>query len=129
MSKLLFGFVILLLAIWVGYLVHQDSGYVLIAYHKWSLETSLWVAIVAVILAFFLLYFILRLISHTASVCSRIQQHRQTRQDRKAKKLTDVGLCELAEGNWKKAETILTKAAKNSAAPLINYLAAARAAQ
>ncbi|MDZ7735123.1 MAG: heme biosynthesis HemY N-terminal domain-containing protein [Gammaproteobacteria bacterium] len=39
------------------------------------------------------------------------------------------GLLALIEGDWKRAEKLLQKGAGNSRAPLINYLAAARAAQ
>ena len=48
--------------------------------------------------------------------------------ERKAQILTELGLCQLAEGEWRKAEDKLVKAAKISKKPLISYLSAATAA-
>ncbi len=129
MKRLVWIFIVLFIAIGLGFLVHQDSGYVLIAYNNWTLETSIWIAITAVILFFFALYFILRLLGHTRLLGSRFQKWGDSRKQDKARRLTNIGLCALAEGKWKKAEDNLIKSAPNASTPLINYLAAARAAQ
>ncbi len=129
MKKLLIGFILLLIAIGVGYLITKDSGYVLISYGTWSLETSLWVASVAFVVLFILFYFIVRLCKHTASIGSKFQNWGKSRQYEKAKRLTTDGLCQLAEGQWESAENTLVKAAQISDTPLIHYLSAARAAQ
>ncbi len=129
MKKLIFGFIVLLVAIWLGYLIHEDAGYLLITYGHWSIETSLWVAIISLILAFLIIYFIIRLIKNTMALSERFRHWGKERNNKKVKKLTDIGLCELAEGDWQDAEHNLIKAAKINSRPLINYLAAARAAQ
>lgn len=129
MRRLIFGFIILLLAIWIGFLIHKDSGYVLVAYEGWTIETSLWVALVCLILFFLILYFLLRLIRNTRLLGSKFQRWGYSRKQNKSRKLTNLGLCEVAEGHWEKAETLLIKSAKDSNTPLINYLVAARAAQ
>jgi HemY protein len=51
------------------------------------------------------------------------------RHQRLSEKYLSRGLMALVEGDWNKAEVSLTKGAPHSQAPLVNYLAAARAAQ
>src|SRR3990167_751160 len=129
MKRLFIALIILLIAIGIGYLIHQDTGYVLVAYHGWTLETSLWVAILIVIVVYLILYVLMRLYRHARTFHHKIRLHRHKRRDKKGRDYTNKGLIELAEGNWKKAESLLTKSAKHTDRnKLINYLAAARAA-
>jgi HemY protein len=128
MKYLLFGFVLLLLSIWLGLEISRGAGYVLIAYRHWSVETSLWVAIICLIALFVVMYFIFRTLGRTTRIAKKIRQWRRMRHYRQSRHLTNVGLCELAEGNWQRAEHTLLKAAKMTKSPLNNYLAAAQAA-
>lgn len=129
MKKLFFIFLILLFAIWIGFLISEDSGYVLISYSNWSVETSIWIMLILLVLIFTLTYFIIRAFKHTSRLNAHFQKWGKQRRGQKVRKLTHYGLCELAEGNWARAETLLNKAAKSSSTPLINYLSCAKAAQ
>ena len=129
MRYLIFGFILLLLAIGLGLEMAQDTGYVLFVYNHWSVETSLWVAVVSCLVLFIVLYIIFRVLGQTFRISKKIRRWKKMRRYRHAKQLTDIGLCELAEGNWHVAEHTLIKASKMTKRPLINYLAAARAAQ
>ncbi|MDF1653990.1 MAG: heme biosynthesis HemY N-terminal domain-containing protein [Coxiellaceae bacterium] len=129
MKALIITLIILGIGIWLGILMHHDSGYVLIAYNHWSLETSIWVAIVTVLITVVVLYLLVKLINGLLNLSGRYRRWCGNYRTSKSQRLTQSGLCLLAEGNWKKAEDALTKAAVNQPAPLINYLASARAAQ
>ena len=129
MKYLIFGFILLLLAIWLGLEISRGPGYVLVAYRHWSVETSLWVAVVLLIMTFLVLYFIFRTLGRTARISKNLKQWKKMRRYRKARQLTTVGLCELAEGDWEQAERTLLKSAPLVNHPLINYLSAAKAAQ
>jgi len=129
MRYLIFGFILLLLAVWLGLEMSRGPGYVLIAYRHWSIETSLWVALVLLIISFAILYFIFRTIGRTTRISKNIRRWKRMRRRRKSRQLTNIGLCQLAEGDWHPAEQTLTKAAQLAKSPLINYLGAARAAQ
>lgn len=129
MMRLLLYFLILLASVWLGLQIHQDPGYVLINYRHWSLETTLWFAILAIVVLFFLLYLLLRLLRGTTNISGRLRNWTDRRRYRKANQQTNRGLCELAEGEWKAAEKNLIGGARHSEIPLINYLAAAGAAQ
>lgn len=128
MRKLLIGLLVLLVAGWIGYLVSQDPGYVLISYGTWSIETSFWVAIVALLLAYLLLYVLFRIFRLSALIPERFRRWGSRRKGEKGRKQTSIGLCELAEGHFAKAEKILSKAAVHHELPIVNYLAAAKAA-
>lgn len=129
MIRLLIAFVVLLGAIILGVQLNKDPGYVLIAMNHWTVETTLWVLILGVILAFLLLYLVLRLahkISHTPRAISRWHAKRLAQ---KAQAITRKGLIEYSEGYWNKAKNHLIQALPNTDTPLLNYLTAARAAQ
>ena len=128
MRKLLIAFIVILLAIWIGFLIHKDSGYVMIAYSGYTLETSLWFSIICLVVLFCLIYMLLRFTKNTRRLGGKYQKWDKQRKSDKARDLTNKGLCELAEGNWQEAQNNLTKAAKHHPNPLINHLAAARAA-
>ena len=129
MRKVLFIFVILLVAIGLGFLIHLDSGYLLFSYHGWTLETSIWIGLLGLIVSFLVLQMMMHFIYRTTHIGMRIKSWGATRSQKKGRKQTINGLCELAEGNWQKAESLLVKSAEIGSHPFINYLAAARAAQ
>lgn len=120
---------ILLAAVFLGYQMQEDPGYVHIVVNKMSIETSFWAALVVVILLFIGFYFLLRLIDRTAHLKGDVREWKDSRKMKKLQQLTSSGLYELAEGNWKTAEQSLVRAGDKGENQLINYLAAARAAQ
>lgn len=128
MKKLFVAIILILLAVWIGFLIDQDAGYVMLSYNGHIIETSLWVTVVAIIVLFCLFYFLIRLFKHTSSIGSSYKKWGNRRKADNARELTNQGLCDLAEGNWQAAQNKLTKAAKNHPDPLINHLASARAA-
>ncbi|MBI5448129.1 MAG: heme biosynthesis protein HemY [Gammaproteobacteria bacterium] len=120
---------VLLLFVWLGLQIQADPGYVLLAYHQWTVETPLWFAIASVVLAFILLHLFLRLLTKLSGMTTRWRLWAKQRRLRRAHERTSRGLIELAEGRWQTAEKNLLKAAQDTDMPLINYLSAARAAQ
>lgn len=128
--RLLFG-ALLALALGVGVilLAQQDPGYISLHYRGWLVETSLSVFLLVLLVGFVLFYIALRLLWRLwdlpASLLRLYRRYRRTR----AQKLSNTGLIALAEGNWRRAEKRLSRAAADSDTPLINYLGAARAAQ
>lgn len=129
MKRLIIYFLLLLASIWLGLKIHKDPGYVLINYQQWSLETTLWFAILALLVLFIIFYLLIRLWRGSSVISNRFNNWLEQRRNRKAIKLTNQGLCQLAEGDWKVAEKNLIRGADHSDTPLINYLAAASAAQ
>lgn len=109
--------------------MHASPGYVLITYQDWALETSLWIAVSAVLLSVVVLFKLTQLLSFLGHLPKRIQHWFLQRRRQNAQHLTTKGLRLLAEGHWREAEKTLLRSASEAESPLINYLAAANAAQ
>jgi HemY protein len=119
----------LLVAVLLTLWVKQDNGYVLIGYGQWTIEGSLALFALVAMALFLLLYITIRSLTHIWSMPERMASWRQKRRVLRAQQALTRGLVELAEGRWKVAERHLTRFATQSETPLLNYLAAARAAQ
>lgn len=121
-------FIVLLIAIWLGLWISEDSGYVLISYNHWSVQTSFWIGLAILLISFAVVYFVVRIIVRISNMPEKIQRWKRMRNYKKARVLTNIGLCQLAEGHWTNAEKTLLHAARLTKYPLIDYLGAARAA-
>jgi len=108
---------------------YNDSGYVLIGFSRWSLETSLVVFAVGQVVGFFILYVFFRLMGVLLRLPGKMKSRGKNIKFNRSQDALISGLVDSAEGNWEKAEKILIKHASNSGAPLLHYLTAARAAQ
>jgi len=104
-------------------------GYVLIGIGHWSLETTLAVFAVTLIIVFFILYFFFRSLGYLVRLPGRLKRRGSTVKFNRSQEALIAGLVDSAEGNWEKAENVLIKHASHSGAPLLHYLTAARAAQ
>ncbi len=122
------GFVIILimaLGALVGHYVLQDNGYVLINFRGYAIQMSV------PILAFVLLlaYLAVRVVVRVWRAPRQLGEYTSQRRVRKANERITRGFIEIGEGNFARGEKLLTRGVRNSETPLLNYLAAARAAQ
>ena len=120
MKKLLLGFLLLLIAIGLGYSIQQDPGYLLIYYHHWSLSTSLWAAIISLVIILGILYYIVKLTQHFLSIRSHLGHWSHSRKHKKALSDFDKGLCQILQSDWKNAASTFNKSFDHSPSPLIN---------
>jgi HemY protein len=112
---------------WLG--GFDNPGYVLIGIGEWSLETTLIVFVVSLIIGFFVFYFIFRSLGWLLRLPGKIKSRGQNVKFNRSQEALIAGLVDSAEGNFEKAEKILIKHASHSGAPLLHYLTAAKAAQ
>ncbi|WP_299019889.1 heme biosynthesis HemY N-terminal domain-containing protein [uncultured Photobacterium sp.] len=129
MIKLLLLVAALIAGIVAGPKLAGNQGYVLISVANQTLEMSLTTLLLLVIIllgAFFLLE---NIVKRLLSLSSTTRGWFSGRKARKARLQTSNGLVKVLEGDWKQAEKLVIKAAKHSDTPLLNYLAAAEAAQ
>jgi HemY protein len=103
----------------------QDNGYVLIHFRGTAIEMSVPILVLLLILAYLGIRFIVRLWHAPRQLGEMAAQRRM----RKAGERITRGYIEMGEGNFARGEKLLTKGVRNSETPLLNYLAAARAAQ
>ena len=120
--------VLFLLLVAVGAFVYIDAGYVMLSWENYTVETSLWMFLVLGAIALLAVYIALRALLVLFGSDRRFNEWRQRRRSLRARRQTTRGLLALAQGQWRRAERNLTSSAKDSDQPLINYLAAARAA-
>jgi HemY protein len=112
---------------WLG--GFDTPGYVIVGLSHWSMETSLVVFLVGLIIVFFIFYMFFRLLGWLFRLPGQIKKRGTHVKFNRSQEALIAGLVDSAEGNWEKAEKVLIKHASHSGAPLIHYLTAARAAQ
>lgn len=122
------GFAIILTlalgALAANYLL-ADNGYVLINFRGYLIEMSVPVLIFLLIVT----YMAVRLVVRVWRAPRQLGEATARRRRRKANERMTQGFIELGQGNYSRGEKLLTSGVRNSEAPLLNYLAAARAAQ
>lgn len=129
MIKLLILIIALTAGLAVGPDLAGNQGYAIISVADRTIEMSVTTLFVLIVISFgalFLLEFILRKLF---TLSSTTRGWFTSRRDRKARELTNTGLMKMLEGDWKQAEKLMIKGANHSDAPLLNFLAAAEAAQ
>ena len=130
MRTLSVGLLLLALTALIVYqLKGGDTGYALFSYGPWTVEGSLALFLLLDLIMFLLLYFLIRLTIRVWGMPVRLREWRKRQGARRARQALTRGLVELSEGNWKEAEKRLVQHAMRSETPLLNYLAAAKAAQ
>jgi HemY protein len=112
----------------VGTLMARDPGYVLITYAGMSFETSLWFALLALLVGYFLLRLIIGIWVRLVRSGTGVANWQQNRRARTAAARTVRGLLLVGEGDWVGARKALSTTVGDADTPLINYVAAARAA-
>ncbi len=122
-----FGLIVVIVAILSAIAAQAlltDPGYVAISIRGYMIEMSVPVLVGAIVLLIALLLLVRFIIITPRRLGEAAGRYRA---GRAGQKLTD-GMIQVAEGNLKKGEKLLARAASSSDAPLSNYLQAARAA-
>jgi HemY protein len=119
----------LLAAVVVAGLAHVSNGYALLAYGRTSVEMSLGTLLALVLVVFFGLYLLTTLAVSLWTYPRRLREALARKRELRARRATKQGLIDFAEGRWEDSEKNLLRHADDSEMPLINYIAAARAAQ
>jgi HemY protein len=129
--KLLVWLIIGLFAsVGIALLVKDDPGYVLLTVGQWTIETSVAVFVIILIVAFFVLYKLVRYLSGLMGVPKKVRQSNEQRRVRRSQRLLSLGNTQLIEGKWAAAEKTLERAGEAGAQTKeLGYLGAARAAQ
>ena len=119
----------LALAVIAGNLLSFDSGLMLFSYAGYSVQMSLSVFVILSLLTFISVYFLVRLLWGIWRLPKNVDRWSRHRRHRRAEKLLNSGVLAELEGDWKQAENAYKRSATYSSKPMVNYLAAARAAQ
>ena len=126
------GVVALIALVFGVTLVHffyEDNGYVMLRWGGWAFESSLAGFILLSILTLLILFIVLRLARRIVRFPRDMRGFMRRRRRRRARRYLTRGLINIAEGRWRDGERMLVRGVDGTDTPLINYLAAARAAQ
>ena len=129
MKKLILILLTLAAAFGLALWAKQDPGYVLIDVQGTTIESSLVFAIIVLVLGVLVIHAGLRFYVNVKSVGKGYRVWRSRRTSDKANESLVKGLLELSEGKWSEAEKDVLRYADKDQPSLLNYLAAARAAQ
>jgi HemY protein len=123
---------LLLLAAALGaaaaWFLRAETGYVLVAWRDWILETSLLGFLASVAAALALGWLGLKLLVALLRLPTTIRDTLVQRREKHAQASFEAGLAKLLEGRWTAAEIDLVRRAADHPMPALNYLLAARAA-
>lgn len=128
MRRFIWILLLLVVSVWLGLQIAKDPGYALFMYQHWMVSMPLWFACLVLALLFLLFYLIMSLVGRIDTSIIRLQNWLRWRHKYKSYNKTTRGLLELIECHWKNAEHILLDGIDKSSMPLLNYLAAAKAA-
>ncbi len=128
MFYLVISLILIALLVWLGQLVLAHPGIATITWGVWSLEMKTATLAALVLLACVGFYLLVSLLRHGFGMRRSFSRFRAARLGSKANRALTQGLIQLTEGHWDKAEKLLVDHAPYSDTPLLNYLAAARAA-
>jgi len=112
-----------------AYYLRADTGYVLVSYGPWVVETSLLGFALSTAVALIIAVYGARFILAGLRLPTTLRQALETRRARRARESFEAGLQHLLVGDWRRAEIELARRAADHPDPALNYLLAARAAQ
>ncbi len=129
MKLLIIAIIALLASVAIALFAKDDPGYIMVNYGSWTMEASLVLVLSVGIVGYIVLYYATKLLGGTLKSPLRMVAWRGKRKENKARMANAQGMIELAEGNWSKAELLLSQNAQAGEMPVLNFLGAARAAQ
>lgn len=129
MIRLLLLALIICAGLFVGPMLMDQKGYVLIALNDWTIETSVVVMVMVVLVFYALLQLSEWAIVNTLSLWGRTRHWFGWRKHQLAREKTLNSLLALASGRFAIAEKDSARYASFSDKPLLNYITAAKAAQ
>ena len=108
--------------------ISQDPGYLLVTWGDWQVETSVWLALSALVLSLVLLWFVVRALRTTLRVPRALRRWFGIRSARGAQRRADKGFAAFFEGQWDVAEKALKKGGALDEQTILHPLYAALAA-
>lgn len=112
----------------IGLIMKQDPGYVMISFQGLTIEMSVWILLIIIGLGYLCTALIFKVVWVSLHPNSSLSRLTGGLSQKRALKSTIKGMLELAGGNWRKAEKLLTQSADKVTYPLLNFIGAAYAA-
>lgn len=121
MKKVITVLVFLGVAIGIGLLAQTYPGYILLQVGHWRIQTSLWFALVLLIVVIILARLIIRLISSIGHGFASLSVWRQQYRRLSAQKALTQGILAYSSDKWQEAGRHCQRYAKHSDQPFLHY--------
>ena len=129
MKFLLITILSLVVAVALGHFISDDAGFVVIGYGGKEFRTRFVFFVVLLIVGWLLLHLAWRALYRVITLKTRWVGWTGEYRAKRSKRALSNGLVALAEGNFVRAEQLLSRGADDDLAPAVHYLGAAEAAQ
>ena len=124
--RLLKAIAFVLLACALVFLLWRGDGYLLIAYGTKTIEMTLWVAALMVVLLYLAFWFLRKLLFGSVEMVRRFREIFLFGSVERAQKRAATGMVDYLTGDWFAAHKKLVRTMDKVEYPLANYIAAAR---
>nr|WP_324257532.1 heme biosynthesis protein HemY [Cellvibrio fontiphilus] len=124
--RLLKAIAFILLASALLFLLWRGDGYLLIAYGTKTIEMTLWVAALALVVLYLAIWFARKLLIGSAEMVRRFREIFLFGSVERAQKRAANGMVDYLTGDWLEARKKLLRTLDKVEYPLANYIAAAR---
>ena len=114
--------VVAIVGAWLGAMMQMDPGYLLVAWRQTTIEMSLWVGLVLVIVLYISLYFALRVVFSLNAPWQFMARWSAEGKLRRAQLQTRQGLLALSNGQYSRAVEKLAGLVEETSQPLVEYL-------
>ena len=129
MKLLVIAMVSLAIAVLLGHFISDDAGFVVIGYGGKVFRTSFVFFLVLLALGWIALHYTWRILYRFFTIKTQLKGWSGEYRAKRSKRALADGFIALAEGNFTRAEQLLSRGADDELAPAIHYLGAAEAAQ
>ncbi len=129
MNKYFILFLLFLTALlFLGDIILKDVGYVLISFHHYALETSVWILVITVLFVLIILHACSNIIGQLIGLKSVFSQWREGKQSKQTKNKVLEGTLLALDQEWDKAEKCLKQGLKSSDYEALSLLGLAQIA-
>lgn len=129
MKRLIVILILLIASVSFGIFIIHHPSYLFIVFDEWTLQTSLWFAILITFLFLAILYYLVTSVDQIQFLWYRLKNWWQYRKAHRAYNKTRHGLTLLFEGQLKKAEKLLLAGSTQETELFINYVGIAKIAE
>lgn len=127
--RVLVVLVIAFLAALLGTLIANDAGYVVVGFQGWEIATTVWAAVIAVLVLIVIGYFVVRLLNLVLLRNTRIADWFSAKRSASSQRQTLQAIEAETNGNTIEAIRLLVAAGQQSANPILHFLRASELAE
>ena len=112
----------------LGLLISRDSGYVVVRYDGWMIETSFWVFFASIAIFFSFALILTKLSSRFFSLPKSYEAWKRKKRIDSSFRAAEQGILAMARSRWLEAKNLLIESSEHAERPLIFWILAAQAA-